>query len=88
MKLCFSISTGSLVITTGNILIKVSVDVDAVLWVELEEDKVAVTGWNSGSSVSTGDLVKTTGTVSLGYGLAVLIGDFVTTCSLLSVLST
>ena len=37
-----------------------SADVDAVLGVEIEGDKVSVTGWNCGFSISIGSLVTTT----------------------------
>ena len=40
--------------------------VDAVLGVELEVDKVVVTGWSGSSSVSIGYLVPTTCTEAIG----------------------
>ena len=85
MKWCSSVSISALVTTADNTALKGTADYDAVLVVELEEDKVVVTVWNGGFSISTGDIVTTTGTAILDAGLAVSIDAFVTTCSSLSV---
>ena len=62
----FSISVGDIVTTTGTEALKGNADVDAVLGVELEEDKVESTGWYVGSSISICALVTATGDASLG----------------------
>ena len=54
----------------------------------IEEDKVAVTGWNGGSLILIGDLVTPIGTEALYYALSISIGAFVTTCYSSLVLST
>ena len=52
--------------SAGNAVLGESTDVDAVLGVELEGYKVAITGLNGGISISIGVLVTTKGTESLG----------------------
>ena len=87
-KLWFSVSIDDLVTNTVNPSLKLIADVDVVLGVDLDEDKLSVTVCNCGSLISIVFLVRTTGTASLGYGLDVSIGDLFTTCSSSSVLST
>ena len=77
----FSFSVGAVVKNTRYPELKGTADVDAVLGLELKEDKVLVTVWNFVSSISTDALVSTTGNATLGDGSAVSFGAFVTTCS-------
>ena len=53
----FSISIGALFTTTGPVALRESVDVDEVLGVEVEKDKVSARGLIDGLPVYIGDIV-------------------------------
>ena len=57
--MCFKISIGAIFTTRGNAALGEISNVDSFIGVELEEDKVSVTGWIDGLSVWIGALVTT-----------------------------
>ena len=66
-----SLSIIALVTNTGTTALKESADIDTVLGVEPETDKVSVKGWNGGSLISIGALVTTKGTEEPGNSLSI-----------------